>query len=159
VKIRPAKHADTAEIRRIVFSALVEYGIATDPAGLDADLNDVEANYIESGGAFEVVEAPNGRIVGTMGLLPRHDGTCELRRMYLSREVRGMGLGKTLMERALDSARSLGFRRIELETSDILVEAVGICKRFGFRRHKGDYADSRCNAAYALDLDPGAVEA
>ena len=152
MRFRAATHADTADIRRVVFSVLMEYGLETEPCGLDADLDDVEKTYIEPGGMFEVVETEDGRIVGTVGLFPKADGICELRKMYLLREARGQGLGKRMMDRVLEFARGHGFRRIELETAGVLVEAKALYERYGFRPIEGQHLSSRCDEALVLDL-------
>ena len=153
MRIRSATHADTAEIRRVVFTVLMEYALETEPCGLDADLDDVEATYIEPGGMFEVVETVDGRIVGTVGLLAKADGVCELRKMYLLPEARGMGLGKTMMDRVLRHARVHAFRRIELETAGVLVGAQALYERYGFTPIENARLSSRCDQAFALDLD------
>ncbi|MSR42632.1 MAG: hypothetical protein EXS29_01975 [Pedosphaera sp.] len=39
---RPASNGDADAIRAVVFDALREYGLAPNPAGTDADLDDIE---------------------------------------------------------------------------------------------------------------------
>ena len=153
MRFRSAVNADSADIRRVVFTVLEEYGLETEPCGLDADLNDVEATYIGPGGMFEVVERDDGEIVGTVGLFPKVAGVCELRKMYLLPEARGKGLGKTMMTRVFEHARTRGFRRIELETAGVLVEAKALYQRYGFCPIESDHLSSRCDQAFALDLD------
>ena len=152
--IRPAADTDAEGIRHLVFEVLAEYGLRAEPDGTDADLKDIEAHYLATGGLFEVVE-DGGRIVGTVGLVPAGDGVFELRKMYLAREARGRGLGKRLLERALAAARERGGRRVELETASCLVEAIGLYRRYGFQPVSGgNLASPRCDLAFALDLDP-----
>ena len=153
MRVRTATNADAQRVREIVFTVLAEYGLTEDPGGVDSDLDDIEASYIRAGGVFEVVEAEDGRIVGTLGLHPEGNGVCELRKMYLLREARGRGIGRELMDRTLTHARRLGFRRIELETATPLVEAIALYKRYGFRPIRSDRLCSRCDQAYALDLE------
>lgn len=152
MRIRSATNADGTRIRELVFSILAEYGLSCDPVGTDADLDDIEASFIRPGGWFEVVENDVGTIIGTVGLFPKPNGVCELRKMYLLREARGGGLGKKLMERMLTKARELGFHRMELETSSKLIEAIGLYKRFGFRPATDVDHCARCDQGYALDL-------
>ena len=150
--IRPATNADADEVRALVFGVLAEYGLSPDPDGTDADLADLEASYGARGGAFDVVE-DEGRIVGSVGLYALEGGVCELRKMYLARETRGQGLGKRVLEHALDRARALGFRRVELETASVLVEAIGLYTRYGFSPVDPAHLSPRCNRAFALDLE------
>jgi N-acetylglutamate synthase-like GNAT family acetyltransferase len=94
IRLRPARNADGPAVQAIVFSVLEEYGLTPDPEVVDADLRSLESSYQDRGGAFEVLEAPGGRIVGCVGLLPVDAATCELRKMYLLPGVRGRGLGR-----------------------------------------------------------------
>lgn len=155
MNIRLATNNDIEEIKNLVFSVFSEYGLKNDPEGTDSDLNDIEKYYLANGGTFVVVENDQGKIVGTGGLFMLRHGVCELRKMYLLKETRGQGLGKRLIEYFLDLAPKLGFQRIELETASVLVEAINLYKRYGFRPIEcGGHLASRCDQAYALDLTP-----
>jgi putative acetyltransferase len=149
--LRPATNADAEQARALVFGVLEEYGLRADPEGIDSDLDDLDASYAARGGLFDVLEE-DGRVVGTVGLFPLRDGVCELRKMYLAREARGRGLGRRLLDHALERARELGFRRVELETSSKLVEAIALYRRYGFEPVDGCHQAARCDQSYALDL-------
>jgi putative acetyltransferase len=151
-QIRPATHEDRDAIEQLVFGVLEEYGLAPDPNGTDADLRDIQSHYLSLGGTFDVLIDESGRIVGTVGVLPRSPTTCELRKMYLGRSARGQGLGRRLLEHALAQAVQLGFRRMELETASVLREAIGLYERYGFRPYAPKHLVSRCDRAYFLDL-------
>lgn len=152
VRFRAASNADASAVRSLVFGVLGEYGLAVDPAATDRDLFDIEANYAARGGCFEVLVDEDDRIIGSYGLYPLHDGTCELRKMYLERAFRGRGLGKAIMMRALNQARALGFTRVELETAAVLVEAISLYKSFGFKPFTPDHMSCRCDQAMSLEL-------
>jgi putative acetyltransferase len=151
VIVRAASAADGPAIRALIESVLVEHGLLPDPSGIDADLVDVVASYHDRGGVFDVVE-DEGVVVGTMGLLPLGEGTCELRKMYLAPTARGKGVGRTLLERAIAEARRRGFARMELETAAPLKRAMELYERFGFRRFEKAHIASRCDRAYVLEL-------
>jgi putative acetyltransferase len=169
--IRSATNADAQAVRDLVFGVLGEYGLLAEHEGVDADLGDIEANYILRGGMFDLVFDENAcdplpygrgsvsggsvlgeRLIGTVGLYPRDPDVSELRKMYLLKSARGKGLGKLLLERVLARARALGFRRIELETSSKLIEAIGLYKKYGFTPFSPEHIACRCDQAYALDL-------
>jgi putative acetyltransferase len=152
-QVRAATSADVEAIRRVVGTVLAEFGFTLDPAGTDADLNDVVASY--SGGSFDVLTDPAGEVVGTVGLFPLDGGRCELRKMYLLARCRGGGQGKRLLRHALDRARELGFRRVELETVGVLRVAIGLYESAGFRPFVPDHSSAgpgRADRAYYLDL-------
>lgn len=149
--IRPATNDDAEAIRRVVFGVLAEYDLTAEHQGVDADLDDVVGHYAARGGLFEVIEE-DGAVVGTVGLFPKGDGVCELRKMYLVPACRGRGWGRMLMDRMLDAARRLGFRRMELETSSKLIEANALYRRYGFAPLTDPHLSIRCDRAYARDL-------
>lgn len=135
-----------------MFTVLGEYGLKPDPAGTDADLDDIERSYFARGGTFCVLEDEDGSVVGAYGLYPAQGRTCEMRKMYLRRTHRGRGLGKLLLEDALDSARELGFTTVTLETASVLKEAIALYKRYGFAPCPSDHLAARCDQAYVLHL-------
>ncbi len=94
LRVRPATNADGERVRTLVFAVLEEFGLRPDPAGTDADLEDIEASYTARGGLFEVLEDEGGRLVGTTGLYRLDAETCELRKMYFLPELRGRGAGR-----------------------------------------------------------------
>lgn len=50
---RPASNDDLKPIVKLVFGVLREFGLQPDSGGTDADLQDIEANYLQRG-LFEV---------------------------------------------------------------------------------------------------------
>lgn len=150
--IRDATNADGNEVITMIFAVLAEYGLKGESGETDKCLTDIEGNYLNRGGCFEVVLNDAGQIVGSWGLYPHGSDVCELRKMYLKPEARGHGLGLNLMDRALAKARELGFRRIELDTASCLKEALNLYKKFGFRVIDKVGIPARCDTAMALDL-------
>ena len=148
--IRPATPADHEAVRAVVARVLQEYRIAADPVDADADLADIGRTYGE-GSAFDVVTDMHGRIVGSCGVMRLDASACELKKMYLLPEARGLGLGRRLLQRAVAFARGSGYTRIELTTASVLEGAIAMYRRQGFtpitRAMPG-----RCDQAYALAL-------
>jgi hypothetical protein len=48
--IRPATNDDCKRVTKLVFDVLAEFGLQGDPDSTDADLKDLEANYLRRGG-------------------------------------------------------------------------------------------------------------
>lgn len=154
---RDFKRSDGDEVRRVVTSVLREYGLSPDCGGIDADLEDIHGSYIGRGGMFRVIEG-GGAVVGCGGLYPLGGNEAEIRKMYLLPDARGQGLGRKLLQQLLDDAKARGFRRVTLETASVLKEAIRLYQSFGFRKVQRQHFASRCDQAFALDLDdaPGA---
>ena len=150
--IRDARNQDAVSIRRLVFATLAEHGLEADPATTDADLDDIQRRYRQSGGAFMVLVDDADRIVGSAGLYPLDARDCELRKMYIETAYRGQGWGGRLLERMIQEARSRGFRRIRLETASVLKAAIALYQRYGFEPIQQEHLARRCYQAWALDL-------
>jgi putative acetyltransferase len=154
-EVRPATNAEAEAVRGLVFAALREHGLTPDPGATDADLYELESAYVCAGGSFDVLVDRRGVVVGTVGLFPLGAGRCELRKMYLAPALRGRGLGKRLLQHALERARQLGFRRVELETASVLKAAIRLYESFGFRPFVPAHRSAgpgRADRAYFLEL-------
>lgn len=152
--LRPASNDDRGAVENLVFGVLAEYGLTPDPSGTDSDLHDIQSTYHDAGGAFDVLVTSSDEIIGTVGLFRVSASICELRKMYLAPSARGQGLGRRLLEHALERAVALGFSSVVLETASVLREAVSLYERYGFRPYVSEHLAARCDAAYILTLSP-----
>ena len=152
IVIREATNDDCERIIKLVSSVLDEFRLPFEPGSKDADLADIELMYIQAGGWFEVIEDRCGRLLGCYGLFPLNDITCELRKMYFLREIRGIGLGKEILERAVGHAGRLGFKTIVLETISVLERAIELYTKFGFVPTAMDHPNARVDQRFILDL-------
>ena len=150
--IRPATNDDCERVSELVSEVLAEFGLQADPDTTDADLKDIEANYLQRGGLFEIIEDRKSNLLGSFGIYPIDKTTCELRKMYFVPSVRGLGLGKQILQRAIARARELGFKQIVLETSSKLIAANRLYAKFGFEPAESDHLASRADQFYKLDL-------
>jgi len=83
------------------------------------------------GGAV-VLGWSDGRAGGCAGLRPLGEGTLELKHFFLVPEVRGRGLGRVLLAGVEEVARTLGARRLVLDTAAPLVEAAALYRSAGY---------------------------
>jgi putative acetyltransferase len=75
-------------------------------------------------------------ILGGCGIYPTEglpEGCAELVKFYLSKESRGKGIGRTLMEKSIASAKAFGFTQLYLESFPELEKAVSMYEKIGFR--------------------------
>ena len=156
--LRSATNRDRAAIESLVFGVLREFNLRPDPADTDADLQDIERSYIKAGGIFDVLVDESNRILGTVGLFTHSSSTCELRKMYLDKSIRGRGHGRRLLDHALSRVRQLGFSRVTLETARVLEDAIRLYERYGFRQYTPEHQSCRCDRAYFLDLPTRAFQ-
>jgi len=148
---RTASNQDISAIKELVFKVLLEFGLQPDPSS--TDLDDIDANYLNHGGMFYVIENADGQIIGTGGIALSSSKVCELRKMYLAQSARGVGLGKKMLRLLLADAKKLGFQQVTLETASVLKHAIILYQGAGFLPYQPDHLSTRCDQAYKLDLN------
>lgn len=73
-----------------------------------------------------------GKAAGVVMLKPHSEGTCEMNRMFVHASARGQGVGKALVVEIVETARSLGYRRMLLAAGPRHTEAVALYQSLGF---------------------------
>jgi len=73
------------------------------------------------------------RMIGCIALRPLAGTDCEMKRLYVTDEGRGFGVGKRLVEALCSEARAAGYRRIFLDTLPEMVAAQRLYEHLGFR--------------------------
>ena len=123
---------DWADVERLIRLYLDELPFEIDFQDLDRELAELSAEYGPPAGAALLVRDSTDAAVGVVGVRRFDDHDAELKRMYLASGARGSGLGRFLAEVAVTTARSLGYRRLLLDTVDSMAPAIGLYEGLGF---------------------------
>lgn len=102
---------------------------------LDQDLQNVKRAYIQNGGEFLVV-IKNNKIIGMGGLKRTSESTAEIKRMRVASELQGKGIGKLILDNLIEKAKSLGYKKLILDTSIKQTRAHGLYESRGFKEYK-----------------------
>jgi GNAT superfamily N-acetyltransferase len=95
-------------------------------------LGDAENKILRKGGhIFMAYLGPQA--VGCVALIPMGDGVYELSKMAVSPDLRGLGIGRSLLEYAVTQAKHLGARSLLLASNARLENAVHLYESIGFR--------------------------
>ena len=108
--------------------------LAYDDSGSD-DAGRGDPGGGEAGGSSDANrgEAGRGEAVGCVALRPMaDDGVCELKRLYVRPDHRGVGIGRALTVRAIDEARAMGYRLMRLDTGTFLDASQRLYASLGF---------------------------
>ena len=146
ITIRPVQPADNADLALIVRGTLAEFGAANPGTVYFDSTTDTLFELFQTPKAAYFVAEANGNILGGGGIYPTEglpENTCELVKMYLLPEARGIGLGRTLIEKCLEVAKEKGFQQVYLETLDELHLALKIYAKFGFEYLKAPMGNSK----------------
>jgi putative acetyltransferase len=103
-----------------------------DPAAFEAELKGLPGYFAPPGGALLVAE-DDGKVVGCVALRQLDDSGCEMKRMFVSSDFHGHGVGRALAGAIIERARELGYSRMMLDTGPAQREAQGLYRRLGFR--------------------------
>ena len=98
-------------------------------------LNEFLQNYNHQKDRLWVVE-DNNKIIGSILIMGRSGAIAQLRYFILIPEFRGIGLGKKLMQLAMDFCKSTGYKSIYLWTTQELHAAAHLYKLYGFKKTK-----------------------
>ncbi|RPD44748.1 GNAT family N-acetyltransferase [Paracnuella aquatica] len=136
VTIRNIEPQDNEPLAKIIRSALEEFG-ANKPGTVyfDPTTDALYQLFQTPRSQYFVAENEKG-LLGGGGIYPT-DGlpadTCELVKMYLRPEARGLGLGRQLIEQCMEAARAAGFSKMYLETMPELRNALVAYEKLGFK--------------------------
>ncbi|MEJ0101970.1 MAG: GNAT family N-acetyltransferase [Bacteroidota bacterium] len=135
ISIRSIQPGDNPALAKIIRDTLAEFG-ANHPGTVyyDPTTDALFELFQRKGAAYFVGEIDNN-IVGGAGIFPSDGlpaGTCELVKMYLLPEARGVGLGKTLIEKSLQFAKENKYENVYLESMPELKKALKVYEKFGF---------------------------
>ncbi len=74
----------------------------------------------------------DGKPIGTLMLKKVDDHTCEMNRMWVKPDARGLGVGRGLIKSLCDRARDMKFQFMKLEALDERIPAVPLYQKLGF---------------------------
>ena len=156
--IRRILPSDNLIIGKIIREVLTEFGANREGfAWEDPELDHMSAAYSGQGQVYYVIEI-DGKVVGGGGISPFNcnlAACCELQKMYILPEARGLGLGDKLMDKLLLEANEMAYQFCYLETLKSMSKAVLLYQQKGFdllESPLGNSGHSACDEWYLLDL-------
>ena len=87
--------------------------------------------YAEPDGCI-LLAVVDGRVVGCAALRRVDASACELKRVYVRPQARGMALGRQLVQQMVHTARETGYRRMCLDVLAEFVAAQRLYESLGF---------------------------
>jgi putative acetyltransferase len=109
--------------------------------------------YGPPAGALFLSRSKDGVPLGCVALRPMElRGTCEMKRLYISPEARGMGLGKRLVLEVLTEGKRLGYQRMRLDTLPKMQSAISLYEKQGFVKIE-PYYETPLEGTLFLEID------
>jgi ribosomal protein S18 acetylase RimI-like enzyme len=98
------------------------------------ELATLPGKYAPPKGDLLIARHVSGEYLGCIGLRPLVVGDiCEVKRLYVSPEGRGLGIGRALVAAILATGRHIGYHEMRLDTLPGMVEAIALYRKSGFR--------------------------
>jgi GNAT superfamily N-acetyltransferase len=99
--------------------------------GIDAEVATLPGVFAPPSGRL-LLAMGDGRPIGCIAFRRVDDSTCELKRFYVRSEARGQHIGRELVGRLIDEARTAGYTQIVLDSHISMTVAHRIYRDFGF---------------------------
>ena len=132
--IRPVRSAADLLATKQLFEAYAfSLGIDLSFQEFAEEMAALPDKYVAPAGELLLARDLQNEPLGCVALRPMpRDGCCEMKRLYVLPQARGMGLGKALVNAVLQEARRIGYREMRLDTLSTMVEAIRLYRRAGF---------------------------
>ena len=98
---------------------------------VDEELATFSGKYEEPDGSFFTAK-DGDEVIGCIGLRKIQPEICEMKRLFVKNEYKGMGIGKELIKIIIEEGRKKGYKKMRLDTLPKMKAAQNLYKEFGF---------------------------
>jgi len=107
-----ASENDYAKCKDIIIEYLDTLGIDLSYMNLDNEFALIDKMYGNNEGVM-ILAIDNGEAIGCVGIRKQLDSIAELKRLYVKDSYRGKQIGVQLLSKALESAKLLGYQKLD----------------------------------------------
>ena len=131
--IAPAIARDIPEIARLFAAYEQHIGVDLSYQGFADEVASLPGKYAPPHGQLLVARDRAASAIGCVALRPMSDARhCEMKRLFVAPEGRGLGLGRALAEAILAEGARLGYAELRLDTLPSMHDAIGLYRKLGF---------------------------
>ncbi|MDC7224834.1 MAG: helix-turn-helix domain-containing GNAT family N-acetyltransferase [Spirochaetales bacterium] len=140
LQFRELSRGDSPAMEKIILRISREFS-TLGAGGPSSDFAEKPLYTLYSGkDSFYLAVKYGNNILGGAGIAPLkggEEGVCELQKMYLLKDYRGLGVGEALIRACLERAKELGYKRCYLETIERMDRARQLYGKMGFAELEG----------------------
>jgi len=142
---------DIKQARRLFMEYAEGLGISLCFQNFEQELAELPGAYAPPDGRL-LLALSDEQLAGCIGLRKLGDGVCEMKRLYVRPQFRGLGIGKALALHLIEEARRLGYAVMRLDTLPLRMnEAIKLYRFLGFREIE-PYYDNPVEGALFMEL-------
>jgi len=133
-QIKPVRSAADLEATARLFDAYASaVGVDLGYQDFATELATLPGKYAPPAGELLLASDNCGEPLGCVGLRPTMpDRCCEMKRLYVSPNARGLGLGSALIDAIIGQAVQIGYIEMRLDTLPTMTDAISLYRRAGF---------------------------
>lgn len=137
--LRDATDADSEPLAALIAATFAEYPNCFFDWSEFPELRRPASHYAEKGGRLWVADGPDGRIAGSIAVVPVPDqNAVELFKVYADPSQRGSGLAQALFARTLAFAEAGGYGEMMLWSDSKFARGHRFYEKLGFVRWPGE---------------------
>jgi ribosomal protein S18 acetylase RimI-like enzyme len=118
--------------------------------GFEQEISHLPGDYSPPNGIL-LLAVSEGHSVGCVGLRKLEGRTCEMKRLYVRPQYRGLKTGRALAKAVIERARRIGYVRMRLDTTRSMQKARALYTSLGFRE-VGAYRYNPIEGAVFMEL-------
>lgn len=119
------------EVKELIKEYLNRLGRDLSFQNIDDELKNPEHKYTAPQGEL-LVAIENGEVLGMVAYHRHSDVRCEMKRLYVRPQARGVHVGDKLVSTIIEHAKSAGYKEMVLDTIVPLKAAISLYKKKGF---------------------------
>lgn len=116
----------------------------------EEELASLPGKYLPPDGRLYLIYL-EGKLAGCIALRRFDETRCEMKRLFVRPQFRGLRLGQILAQRLIDDAKAIGYQAMVLDTLKSLESAVTMYRRMGFEE-VAPYYDNPLNDVLYFQL-------
>ena len=122
---------DLVHIKELFIEYAKSLGVDLSFQGFEEELKSLPGKYSEPEGSI-VLALVGEKPAGCAALRRITEQICEMKRLYVRDEFRGVGLGRELADRIIERAKELDYKYIRLDTLPTMERAQDMYRDMGF---------------------------
>jgi len=141
---------DIEQVRTLFgkYADTLDFGL--DFQDFEEELTNLPGDYIRPAGCL-LLALYKGQPAGCVGLRKLSEGVCEMKRLYVREQFRGLSIGRALAEAVIEEAKKIGYNYMRLDTVPAMEAARTLYVSVGFKQI-GPYRYNPIEGAVFMEL-------